>query len=394
MTGYATTTWVATNLTYCAPLYNPSFTGVPKIGTKVIATTDQIPNLNPYAKTSDIISTLAGYATLDSPTFLGYATVNGYGILTQTSQCAPAFFNVGRYIELDVQIADEARLDFHSLDSSDGMDYDARIVCNSGITNDVGGGTLSFYASQFIFHNNILISNGTTNTAVATIDLLSFYAPLSNAHFTDSLSIPGAVSTDIIEFATGLPLGSDLSAARIILHPSSNTGNEWYGFGMNSSTLNYNVGSGRYHKFYCGSTVYLSLTNTASTFSNNVTCGSNSLTCGSLICTSGTLGGQTIATVNQIPSLSGYAPLASPALTGSPTVGGNPILGRTTTLDPAYYGAGRRIELDVSVANTARLDFHSYDTKTTVDYDRRCCEHSWWWCSCLHSNFAHIYWHC
>ena len=100
------------------------------------------------------------------------------------------------------------------------------------------------------------------------------------------------------------------------------------------------MGSGRYHKFYCGSTVYLSLTNTASTFSNNVTCGSNSLTCGSLICTSGTLGGQTIATVNQIPSLSGYAPLASPALTGSPTVGGNPILGRTTTLDPAYYGAG------------------------------------------------------
>ena len=205
------------------------------------------------------------------------------------------------------------------------MDYDARIVSNGGIANDVGGGTLSFYTSQFIFHNNILISNGTNNTAVATIDLLSFYAPLSDAHFTGSLSIPGAVSNDIIEFPTGLPLGSDISAARLILHPSSNTGNEWYGFGINSSTLNYNVGSGRYHKFYCGSTVYLTLTNTTSTFNNNVTCGNNTLTCGTLTCTTGTLGGQTIATVNQIPSLSGYATLASPALTGSPTVSGNPI---------------------------------------------------------------------
>ena len=113
---------------------------------------------------------------------------------------------------------------------------------------------LEFYASQFIFHNKILKSNGTSNTAVATIDLLSFYAPLSNAHFTDSLAIPGAVLNDIIEFPTGLPLASDISAARVVLHPSSNTGIEWYGFGMNSSTLNYNVGSGRYHKFYCRTT--------------------------------------------------------------------------------------------------------------------------------------------
>ena len=135
-----------------------------------------------------------------------------------------------------------------------------------------------FLSMLLIFHNNILIRNGTTNTAVATIDLLSFYAPLSNAHFTDSLTIPGAGLNNIIKFPTGLPLGSNISAARIILNPSSNTGNEWYGFGMNSSTLNYNVGSGRYHKFYCGSTVYLTLTNTTSTFNNNVTCGTNTLT--------------------------------------------------------------------------------------------------------------------
>jgi hypothetical protein len=127
--------------------------------------------------------------------------------------CAPAIAHFGRYIELDAQVADEARLDFHLLDSSESIDYDARIVSTGGISNDVGGGTLSFYASQFIFHNNILISNGTTNTTVATIDLLSSYATLSNAHFTDSLTIPGAVSNDSIEFPTGLALGSDISAA-------------------------------------------------------------------------------------------------------------------------------------------------------------------------------------
>ena len=147
------------------------------MGTRVIATTDQIPNLAPYALNSDIISTLAGYATLDSPTFIVYVTVNGYGVLTQTTQCAPASFNEGQYIELDVQVPDEARLDFHSLDTSTGMDYDVRIVCNSGFANDVGGGTLFFYASQFIFYNPMYISNGTHNNAVATIDTLGFYAP-------------------------------------------------------------------------------------------------------------------------------------------------------------------------------------------------------------------------
>ena len=115
--------------------------------------------------------------------------------------------------------------------------------------------------------------------------ILLVYMHPSNAHFTDSLTIYGAVSNDTIEFSTGLPLGSNISAARIILHPSSNTGNKWYGFGMNSSTLNYNVGSGRYHKFYCGSTVYLTLTNTRTTFNNNVTCGANTLTCGTMTCT-------------------------------------------------------------------------------------------------------------
>ena len=109
------------------------------------------------------------------------------------------------------------------------MDYDARIMCKGGLANNVGGGTLSVYTSQFVFHNPLYISDGTHNNVVATMDTLGLYAPLSNAHFTDSLTIPGAVSNDTIEFPTGLPLASDISAARIMLHPGSNTGNEWYG---------------------------------------------------------------------------------------------------------------------------------------------------------------------
>ena len=75
--------------------------------------------------------------------------MNGYPVLIQTTFCTPAFYSIGRYIELDVQVADEARLDFHSCNTSSGMDYDARIVCNSGLANNAGGRTRSFefYAS-------------------------------------------------------------------------------------------------------------------------------------------------------------------------------------------------------------------------------------------------------
>ena len=69
--------------------------------------------------------------------------------------------------------------------------------------------------------------------------------------------------------------------------------------------------------------------------------------------------------------MTGYAPLVNAALTGTPTVNGNNVLGRATTITPAYYNAGRNIELDVSATNAARLDFHSYDTSTTTDYDGR-----------------------
>ena len=70
-----------------------------------------------------------------------------------------------------------------------------------------------------------------------------------------------------------------------------------------------------------------------------------------------TLGGQTLATVNQIPSLTSYAPLANPAFTGTATLdlGGQTLattnqipsvtgyLKQATTLSPVYYSDVRHI---------------------------------------------------
>ena len=69
--------------------------------------------------------------------------------------------------------------------------------------------------------------------------------------------------------------------------------------------------------------------------------------------------------------LTPYAMLDSPALTGTATLNGNKILVQTTALNPAYYSLGQRIELDVATANTAKIDFHSFDTNTSVDYEGR-----------------------
>ena len=78
-------------------------------------------------------------------------------------------------------------------------------------------------------------------------------APKANPTFTGTVSIPGATSTGLITFANSMGLGTDLSAARMVLWPG--TGNEWYGFGMNAYTLNYNVPASATHKFYCGTAV-------------------------------------------------------------------------------------------------------------------------------------------
>ena len=67
------------------------------------------------------------------------------------------------------------------------------------------------------------------------------------------------------------------------------------------------------------------------TSTGNLTCGTNSVTCGTLTCTTGTLGGNTIATTNQIPSLTGYATLASLTFTGTVTLPGATVTDRKST---------------------------------------------------------------
>ena len=95
-------------------------------------------------------------------------------------------------------------------------------------------------------------------------------APKANPTFTGTVSIPATTSTGVITFANSMGLGTDLSAARMVLYPG--TGNEWYGFGMNSYTLNYNVITADTHKFYCKSTVYEPISSTATTFNIPVSC--------------------------------------------------------------------------------------------------------------------------
>ena len=88
-------------------------------------------------------------------------------------------------------------------------------------------------------------------------------------------------TSGVITFPNTMTLATDLTGARIVLWPG--IGNEWYGFGMNNSTLNYNVPSGATHKVYCWNTVHASISNATATFNTPVTCGSNALSCGGII---------------------------------------------------------------------------------------------------------------
>ena len=58
-------------------------------------------------------------------------------------------------------------------------------------------------------------------------------------------------------------LASNLTGARIVLWPG--TANDCYGFGMDAGTYNYYVPSTATHKFYCGTTVYVSIASGATT---------------------------------------------------------------------------------------------------------------------------------
>ena len=67
-----------------------------------------------------------------------------------------------------------------------------------------------------------------------------------------------------------------------------------------------------------------------------------------------------------------YALPANPALTGNATLAGFQLLTHSTLVSPSYNSVGRFIELGSDTANTAYIDFHPNDSKTTaVNFDVR-----------------------
>ena len=119
------------------------FYGSISIGSETVATTSQLPDMSLYA-------------TLAAPNFSGTPTVANREILTQNTSVLPAYYNLGRYIELDVMTANTANLDFHSCDSNSSMavNYDGRIQCTGG-NGSVGGGVLSHWAEEHKFYGQI-----------------------------------------------------------------------------------------------------------------------------------------------------------------------------------------------------------------------------------------------
>jgi hypothetical protein len=77
-----------------------------------------------------------------------------------------------------------------------------------------------------------------------------------------------------------------------------------------------------------------------------------------------TYGGNTLATVNQIPSLTPYAPLASPAFTGTPTISTTPTSGQTTAIADVNYVNSAVSGSIPSLVNYAQLNTATAQTFT------------------------------
>ena len=74
-----------------------------------------IPSMDIYVSigsrvTTSQLPTMSLYATLAAPNFSGTPTVSNREILTQNTSVLPAYYNLGRYIELDVMTANTANL--------------------------------------------------------------------------------------------------------------------------------------------------------------------------------------------------------------------------------------------------------------------------------------------
>ena len=107
---------------------------------------------------------------------------------------------------------------------------------------------------------------------------------------------------------------------------------------MNSYSLNYNVPAAATHKFYCGTTVYASISSTATTINNTLT-----------LAPSKTLSDSTVFNQTMLKALA---------------TNSTAWLKQATTLTPVYYNTGRRIILGCDSANNSYMDFYSIDAGT------------------------------
>ena len=136
-----------------------TFSGTGKIGSLMVATTDQIPSLS-------------GHATLASPALTGNGTLNGLTILTQATTVIPTYSSVGRFVEVGCSLANYASVEFHSNDANTAaVTYDPKIYSSGGTTGSIGQGALYYSAKTHNFDNTIKIGTKT----VATTDIVTGY---------------------------------------------------------------------------------------------------------------------------------------------------------------------------------------------------------------------------
>ena len=101
------------------------------------------------------------FPTMLSHTFSGTPTVADRTNFTQYTSCLPAWYNTGRYFEVEVQTSNTANLDFHCWDANttSAVNYDGRIQCING--------------------------DGATLVVITLTDMQNYAAPLTDALFTN-----------------------------------------------------------------------------------------------------------------------------------------------------------------------------------------------------------------
>ena len=99
------------------------------------------------------------------------------------------------------------------------------------------------------------------------------------------MTLTGGTFTGLINFSSGIPLNTTYAGCRLCLWLDSSP-NNWYGFGMNGSTLIYNTSSNSQHSFQIGGTQNTYINSNGLTCNNTITCNNltsnNNITCNSV----------------------------------------------------------------------------------------------------------------